>query len=658
MSQSPARFAQPMRMPLPLPDLPTEPRGSAAPDDAQVPAGCYLFLVTPIASPLQPMYGTCRLDRSTGHLQASGDLYASFDMDTTDPIPAPDPEAGIPIFPIRNHRYYLRVTEFVAGGGGFAMTFEAHRLSPDTLVLFDGTETGSLVEASFTAHLAPDAAAGKRGPRPRFVGNIVNARGTHIADASMELVSPYLRRASVEIDTVPASAAPLGNSAGLNWHSVYAAVGWDLTIIKGSHDVAEPPDKAWNEAEAHAALSKVRDEVDLDREWRYHFLAVQQIDQRNAERGVMYDRSGTEDNPAREGFMVASHWRIPSEPAWGLVQGKLTYETDTYFRTAVHELGHALGLDHPDVTDNTVSFMQGTDRIALESLNTPETPFPNNIDWSFSREDQHRLRHWPDPIVRPGGFGWRDGANAPVVATASPHIVLEIAPLLPDVPFGTPVRVEASAVNRGAAPAPGPSSVELSSGFVRGWAVNAAGVRRAFAPITVVESGSTRDFAPNERLEGSLTLLWGTDGPLFPMPGTYRVILEVSWRHEGIMFSADAETRIAVAPAVDSAHAETARRLLATRNVLPMLALGGDHLPDAQEAVAAALKNPVLRPHYAYIEAKRVGTRFFNRAPDPAAVARLVGEDTIMSRAERRKAARLAQGASAAESPRREPALA
>jgi hypothetical protein len=125
MSRSPVRFAQPTRMPLPLPDLPTEPRGTAVPDDAQVPQGCYLLLVSPArdSSPYT-MHGTCRVDRLTGHVRASGDLYSCFDKETGETVPTPDPGAGIPVFAIRHHRYYLRVTEFVAEGGGFTMVFK------------------------------------------------------------------------------------------------------------------------------------------------------------------------------------------------------------------------------------------------------------------------------------------------------------------------------------------------------------------------------------------------------------------------------------------------------------------------------------------------------------------------------------------------------
>ena len=62
-----------------------------------------------------------------------------------------------------------------------------------------------------------------------------------------------------------------------------------------------------------------------------------------------------------------------------------------------------------------------------------------------------------------------------------------------------------------------------------------------------------------------------------------------------------------VTPPVDDAHAEAALKVLTTPDALLTLALGGDHLDEGIEAIQAALDNPVLRPHFAYIEAKRVG---------------------------------------------------
>ena len=61
-----------------------------------------------------------------------------------------------------------------------------------------------------------------------------------------------------------------------------------------------------------------------------------------------------------------------------------------------------------------------------------------------------------------------------------------------------------------------------------------------------------------------------------------------------------------VLAAVDASHREAARQVLGTPDVMLTLAFGGDHLEDGLAAIRAALANDVLRPHYAFVEAKRV----------------------------------------------------
>ena len=97
-------------------------------------------------------------------------------------------------------------------------------------------------------------------------------------------------------------------------------------------------------------------------------------------------------------------------------------------------------------------------------------------------------------------------------------------------------------------------------------------------------------------------------------------------------------------PAVDAAHADVARKLLATPETLLVLAFGGDHLKDGIAAIHAALGNPVLRPHFAFIEAKRVGQPFGRRKADPGAAAALIDATTVMNAAELRKARRMIAG--------------
>jgi hypothetical protein len=69
--------------------------------------------------------------------------------------------------------------------------------------------------------------------------------------------------------------------------------------------------------------------------------------------------------------------------------------------------------------------------------------------------------------------------------------------------------------------------------------------------------------------------------------------------------------------------------------------LGGDHLREGVEAIQATLENPILRPHWAWIEAKRLGFRFGKRQGHFKAACQLLDEDTVMSAAEIYRAAAL-----------------
>jgi len=62
-------------------------------------------------------------------------------------------------------------------------------------------------------------------------------------------------------------------------------------------------------------------------------------------------------------------------------------------------------------------------------------------------------------------------------------------------------------------------------------------------------------------------------------------------------------------------------------------------MKDGIAAVQAAMKSPVLRPHFAHIEAKRLATRFGKRKGNLDAAAGLIDDTTVMSPAEVKKAA-------------------
>jgi hypothetical protein len=468
----------------------------------------------------------------------------------------------------------------------------------------------------------------------------------------MGWVSEYLRKITVEIDRVSASESPLNNGSGVDWKSVFDSVGWDVTIDESDTNVAEPSGDSWSDAEMHQALLARRDASDLDAEWRYHVLAVRLID--STPRGIMYDSGATDSNNVpREGVGIASHWVIPNSDPWGLVKGmRFGTAAAPYFRTAVHELGHGHGLFHNTV-DN--GFMNTTDVIA--SSGTATTPFPNNILWSFAPDDQKRLRHYPDVFVRPGGtaFGTASTTTPPITPTdvmvEIDGLELRVSPWLASIPLGAPVRVNVELVNTSGESMFAPSTLGMKSGLVRGTVVDPSGTLRTFAPLVLcIEENPVGSLDPGQSIVDSITLLRGGQGPLFPSSGVYSITVEVHWGSGGAEATVTGKTSIIVTPAVDEAHSEAALKVLSAPDALLTLVLGGDHLTDGIEAIQSAVENPVLRPHFAYIEAKRLAKPFWEREADPEAASELIDESTVMSPAEIEKAARLveAQGADSA----------
>jgi hypothetical protein len=161
--------------------------------------------------------------------------------------------------------------------------------------------------------------------------------------------------------------------------------------------------------------------------------------------------------------------------------------------------------------------------------------------------------------------------------------------------------------------------------------------------VRCIEDHAFMLLQPGESIEDSMTLMRGSEGALFAVPGVHEVRVEVHWDAEEMIARVEGGTTVMVTGAADADHAAAAHAVLATPDAHLVLAIGGDHLIDGIAAIQTALACSVLRPHFAAVEAKRVGRRFGHRKPDEKAVAALIDDDVVMSGTELGKLAAIVQ---------------
>jgi hypothetical protein len=162
-----------------------------------------------------------------------------------------------------------------------------------------------------------------------------------------------------------------------------------------------------------------------------------------------------------------------------------------------------------------LGFMCTSDVIA--GAGTPANPFPSNIQWSSHPDNLKQLRHYPDPFVRPGSvaFGGASTTTPPITPTDLEidvaGLVLEVTPLLDEVPLGAPVRVGINLVNRGDHPIRVPANLSLKSEFVHGSVIDPAGNAR-------VEDHPFVLLDPGQGIADAMTLMRGAEGACSPAP--------------------------------------------------------------------------------------------------------------------------------------------
>jgi hypothetical protein len=265
-----------------------------------------------------------------------------------------------------------------------------------------------------------------------------------------------------------------------------------------------------------------RERVDLDQTWSYHVLIVPLL--ASTSRGIMFYAFGTDSNNVpREGVAMSSDWVFPLAGIldWGNSAGKrFADESSSFFRTAIHELGHAFGLIH-ESGDN--GFMATSDTIA--GRGTSAQRFPANIKWAFSDHAIQCLQHYPDAFFRPGGipFGDASTVNPPISDSPSGPLKLDVNLLNTSLPLGAPVRASVTLTNTSSNPIRVPHSLNLKSGFLQGGITDSGGKRRIFSPLVqCVDENRLLELHDGESITTDLVLMRGRQGALAPFQETIR----------------------------------------------------------------------------------------------------------------------------------------
>lgn len=583
--------------------------------------GCYLVEFTPATPRARTDFGTLRVE-SVGHgFHTSADLYHAV-VSPRRRSTRSRPNQGIPQFPLRNYRFYLRGDAFPTAAPaaepapeppGLEWAFTVFEFAPEA-------EHGPFIQRQqYLARLHPAARGSAqtasrsnqklRGPVVNQTGEVVGELIVHWRTSAFRGLTGDLQ----SLDGAPLFRPEAQGSADSDWSALLAAhqLQGHLSVREARKPTHRPPERKrpWPLAELdRRVLSPRPPRASHPAVPRFRCFSVESLE--GGLIGVAIDHAVLETN---RGLPPTLTWVIPTGArkapratvAGGAERG--------FAGPALQALGRALGI-RPEIDPLAPQLPRGMGeprRATLKPRQGWARPWPETL----GAAERHELRHAPEIALRaPGALSTHGHLQVrhllgfpPGTTGALDDVALTLTPTEATVPLGAPVRVRWTLRNHGELAVQLPVSLEFSSGHLSGEVrpTSASGVGRGFRPwLVIVTHGTTRVLEPGEATTGQLLLLRGPDGALFPRPGVWEIRLVLEWRRGIRLVRFEATAAVTVTRPASAADARLARRVLAEPELQPALELPGRPWTSARRCLAEVARHlGPLRDAFAAVEA-------------------------------------------------------
>jgi hypothetical protein len=443
----------------------------------------------------------------------------------------------------------------------------------------------------------------------------------------MDFRSIALRTAATQNATIP-----MNNGGVIGWAEVFRQVGWRLNLAAPLSISHPTGGNTWSPAVLHKVLTTcIPVKPTLDEEWHVFLLCVEDIVySSDAYRGMMFDFAEFDsDKTPRQGCAISATWPIPSDASWHPASTQKVFGKypPLYFRTAVHELGHSFGLEHPS-TPGPEKLMSATNDLV------GKTGFPDKLPFEFSKEEQEWLTHMPDPVVRPGGLPYptsNPSDDRPPRELRNSICEIKLDPLLPSYPMGAPVRICFVITNRSRKTLRLPRNVGFSHGGVNVRVVGPDGKAKLVTPnLLVCDECDWVSLGSRKSVWGAITLLRCRQGALFSEVGTYRIELVIPARLDRENFTLRGRGKVSVKLPPTKSSQKLANRAINAKELQPTLVLGGELSTNSSRLLNSLLDDKVFGPHYKFLEAKRIASTWVGRG-DLRKIVSLISNDSVMT---------------------------